>query len=169
MMRKHRVSARCFLFFGPLAQLVTSWKLIISRSLVRVQHGPPMNSKCPICRVLDGKRPGRGKICPECGSIEGLSIRYDEFSIYSMVKKTVWLMTLFFPAMLIGHIIILAFTHKLNILGFISQLVGWGVWCLNVFYLYPKMGVPCFGKWQKMEDARDKLFLAKLSGRPLEK
>ena len=128
-----------------------------------------MNLSCPICRVIDGKRPGRGKICPECSSIQGLSICYDEFSIYRMMKRTVWLMTLFFPAMLIGHIIILACTHRFNVMGCISQLVCWGVWCLNVFYIYPKIGVPRFGKWKKMEDARDKLFITKVSGRQIER
>jgi len=123
-----------------------------------------MNLSCPICRVIEGKRPGCGKICKDCVETEGISIRYDEFSVYRMIKQTTVLMTCVWPLMLVFQLIWTCFSHC-NVWSIVVQVVCWATWVFNVFYLYPKLGVPIFGKWQKMEDARDKLFLVKLSGK----
>ena len=127
-----------------------------------------MNS-CPICRVIEGKRPGNGKICQSCKEIDGLELAYGEYSAYEMVRSSVFLMTLYFPMMLIIAIVVLSIQSKFNWFSVIAQLVSWATWFLTVFYLYPKLGVPRFGKWQKMEDAKDRLFITKLSGRRVEK
>lgn len=124
-----------------------------------------MNNRCPACRAISGKRHGRGELCPDCRETEGVYLAYSEFDIYSMVKQTCVMMTLVFPVFLVCHIILMATVWKFNAWGIINQVVCWGTWVFNVFYLYPKLGVPRFGAWKKMEDARDKLFIRKVAGR----
>ena len=124
-----------------------------------------MKNRCPACRVIYGERPGSGKLCPECRETEGVEIAYMEFLFCSSVKQTVVLMTLVWPVLLIAHLVFLAVVGRFNAWGIVMQVVCWATWVFNVFYLYPKLGVPRFGAWKKMEDARDKLFVTKVAGR----
>jgi hypothetical protein len=61
------------------------------------------------------------------------------------------------------------FIHGFKFGDIAVQLTCWGLWYINVFYLYPKYGISrSFRGWGiQLEKARDDLFLAKVGGRPL--
>lgn len=125
-----------------------------------------MNPKCPACRVLARKSPGGGSLCNDCENTEGVRKNYDEFWILNNLRQCVFLFTYFYPVLIQIHVLLIW------VLGFSWMIVFgyvccWGVWFFNVFWLYPRLKVPKRGEWHKVEEARDKLFLAKVAARKI--
>lgn len=105
-----------------------------------------------------------GALCEDCAKTEGVKLAYDGFWVYTSVKRMVLWYTYLFPLLLIGNIVLVVF-HRNDLGNLIGLLTPMGLWVFNVFWLWPKMKIPRWGKWEKMEEARDNLFIAKISGK----
>lgn len=126
-----------------------------------------MNEKCPACRAIEGQNPGGGTFCEDCSKTSGVMDAYHSFQVMQSIKTTTIWYTYVFPLLILGHITLIV-TGQLKFSSLFGMLVPIGLWVFNVFWLWPKLKIPRWGKWQKMEDERDKLFIVKLSGKRVE-
>lgn len=128
-----------------------------------------MDNTCPVCRVLVGKSPGGGKICHTCSTTEGVVDAYHWFSITQSLCKSALFFIYGYPFLALLGPIILGMSRGFSWNDIPIQMTCWGMWIFNVFYLYPKLKLPrTFGaRCERLELAKDELFLAKIGGEPL--
>jgi hypothetical protein len=122
-----------------------------------------MKKTCPACRAIEGHNPDDGALCDDCAKTAGVRTAYDGFWVMNTVKRTVVIYTFLFPLLMIASIAVVIIQKKGwgNLVGLLTPI---GLWVFNVFWLWPKMKIPRWGKWDKMEDARDQIFIAKVAG-----
>ena len=72
--------------------------------------------------------------------------------------------TWFYPFLVASYPVSFMMMHKWS-WGCLSSTIFCGsIWVFNVFYLFPSLGIKVHGRWDKMEEDREKLFLKKVSG-----
>ena len=124
--------------------------------------------QCPICQVLRGKAPEGKTLCPDCSNNQKLKDAWGGYQIVTMITQTNWTYRFLFPVLLVlGHIVVWKnrdVSEGLNFGVFSSAIVAWGVWLVNLLYIWPKCNLRMSDLVGKKEEARSKMFVLKVAG-----
>ena len=127
-----------------------------------------MNKPCPICQALRGKKPGKGKLCWDCDNNQSLKNAWDSYQIVQNLSQTQWMYRYLFPVLLIATHLFLYFRNGgwsgYKIGAAAGELVAWGMWLFNVFWLWPKQKLKVSDMRERMSVDRDRMLLLKVAG-----
>lgn len=119
--------------------------------------------KCPICSLLDGKFINGENFCDNCKNTFDVINKYRRYSIYRSVLFMIRASYFAYPVLMIVQFYFL-WSHDVGIANWVMALFGCALCTYNICrWLYVDK-VPFWGKWDKLEGLKEKLFVAKLAG-----
>jgi len=122
--------------------------------------------------MILGFKPGRGDRCQECKNTVGVEDAYAWYKMERQMELQSKAYVYLFPALMIVAMFERIYVYKggYTLRSFlIYDLVPWGLWVFNVFFLWPGKGVSIPGMKDRLKRAKDDLFLKKLGGEPVRK
>jgi hypothetical protein len=122
--------------------------------------------KCPICSLLDGKFISGSNYCDNCKNTFDVLNAYRMYEMYRSILLMIRFVYWGGPLIIVVQTFLMIFRDDFRFSAIIAVLFADMMWGYNIYKWYHIDKVPVFGKWEKLENMKDKVFLAKLAGHP---